>query len=79
MLQGKLYVYIMFQDPIHCVCVHPTLEIAAIGMQTGKWCVIDLNTQSIIHVSGDGKEQEECMEFSPGITYRDLLYTSSFV
>ncbi|XP_052766462.1 echinoderm microtubule-associated protein-like 2 isoform X3 [Mya arenaria] len=52
-------------EPAHCCCIHPSLEVAAIGLQTGKWIVIDLNTHDTIHVCNDGKEQEECIQFSP--------------
>ncbi|XP_052271012.1 echinoderm microtubule-associated protein-like 2 isoform X1 [Dreissena polymorpha] len=52
-------------DAAHCCCIHPSLEIAAVGLQTGKWLALDLNTHEIIAVHTEGKEQTECIQFSP--------------
>lgn len=52
-------------DPAHCCSIHPELEIAAVGLQTGKWLVIDLSTHETLAIHDDGKEQQECIQYSP--------------
>jgi len=37
-----------------------------VGLQTGKWIVIDLSSHETVGVYNDGKEQAECVQFSPG-------------
>ncbi|XP_052271096.1 echinoderm microtubule-associated protein-like 1 [Dreissena polymorpha] len=52
-------------DPARCCCVHPSLPIAVVGLQTGKWLALDLNTQEIVAENSDGTDQRDCMQFSP--------------
>ncbi|XP_053393881.1 echinoderm microtubule-associated protein-like 2 isoform X3 [Mercenaria mercenaria] len=52
-------------EEAHCCSIHPELEVAAIGLQTGKWIVLDLSTHEVVAVYHDGKEQHECIQYSP--------------
>lgn len=52
-------------EAAHCTSIHPDLEVAAIGLEKGKWIVIDLRTHDVAAVYHDGKEQFQCAQYSP--------------
>ncbi|KAL4238714.1 Echinoderm microtubule-associated protein-like 1 [Mactra antiquata] len=52
-------------ESAHCCTIHPVLDIAAIGCQNGEWLVLHLTSRQIVAVYTDGKEQHECIQYSP--------------
>lgn len=52
-------------EPTHCISIHPKVDVAAVGCQSGKWFALDLSSHEIIGVYEDAKEQIECISFSP--------------
>ena len=61
--------FAMLQDEAHCCCIHPNNKVAAIGTTTGKLVILDLTNREheILAVYTDGKEQHECIQYSPGM------------
>ncbi|XP_013399114.1 echinoderm microtubule-associated protein-like 2 isoform X2 [Lingula anatina] len=54
------------QEEAHSACIHPDGEVAVIGTRDAKWLVLDLlQNGQVIFEDTDGKEQIECVEFSP--------------
>ncbi|XP_060556828.1 echinoderm microtubule-associated protein-like 2 isoform X5 [Ruditapes philippinarum] len=54
-------------DEAHCCCIHPNNKVAAIGTTSGKIVILDLENSDheIVAVYTDGKEQHECIQYSP--------------
>lgn len=50
----------------HSVAFHPNGEVAAVGMRSGKWVLLDLATREQITEFSDAAEQAEAIQFSPG-------------
>lgn len=53
-----------FEDPLQCVNIHPTLDLAVIGLSNKpKWIIFDLNERKIIYNQIEGTEQIQCIAF----------------
>ena len=57
------------EDQLHSTHIHPTLDIAAIGLTKAKWIIFDLNERKTIFSQIEGNEQIECISFSPNGNY----------
>ena len=52
--------------PLQSVAFHPTENVAAFGTSEGKWFAMDLETQEVLTLHSDPKEQNDCIAYSPG-------------
>jgi len=53
----------------HCVDIHPTFNLAAIGFAKPNWCVYDLTQRKIVSSMTDGSEQIQCVQYAPNGEY----------
>ena len=44
-----------FDEQLHCVHVHPNIDVAAIGCTKNKWYVYDFAERKIVHTQIEGK------------------------
>ncbi|XP_075239148.1 echinoderm microtubule-associated protein-like 2 isoform X2 [Convolutriloba macropyga] len=51
--------------PLQSVAFHPTENVAAFGTSEGKWFAMDLETQEVLTLHSDPKEQNDCIAYSP--------------
>lgn len=56
----------VLEDPIQSLDFHPEGGHLAVGMATGRWGVIDLQTLELVTVHTDGNEQHDVVRYSPG-------------
>jgi echinoderm microtubule-associated protein-like 1/2 len=68
------------QDALHCVNIHPKLDLAAIGVSNKpKWFVYDLNERKIVYSQIEGTEQIQCISFSPNGLYLAVGSRDNFI
>ncbi|XP_063715039.1 echinoderm microtubule-associated protein-like 2 isoform X3 [Symsagittifera roscoffensis] len=48
-----------------CASFHPTENVALFGTVEGKWFAMDLDSQEILTLHPDSKEQYDCVAYSP--------------
>ncbi|XP_072031419.1 77 kDa echinoderm microtubule-associated protein-like isoform X3 [Amphiura filiformis] len=53
------------EDPCQSACFHPNGSVVAIGMSTGRWVVLDAESQDLVYVHTDGNEQHDIIRYSP--------------
>jgi hypothetical protein len=44
-----------FEEALHCVHVHPTRDVAAIGCTKNKWIVYEFGERKTVHTQIEGK------------------------
>ncbi|XP_042202128.1 echinoderm microtubule-associated protein-like 2 isoform X2 [Callorhinchus milii] len=52
-------------DPAQAVGFHPSGSVIAVGLQTAKWLVLDVETQEVVTCRSDGNEKFSVMAYSP--------------
>ncbi|KAL3872559.1 hypothetical protein ACJMK2_035781 [Sinanodonta woodiana] len=66
-------------DPAHCASIHPNGDVAAVGLSTGRWLVLDLSSREVLTVHTDGSEQHECIAYSPDGNYLAIGSRDNFI
>ncbi|XP_048378370.1 echinoderm microtubule-associated protein-like 2 isoform X2 [Stegostoma tigrinum] len=56
-------------DPAQSVGFHPSGSVVAVGLQTARWMVFDVETKDPITVHTDGNEKLSVMSYSPDGNY----------
>ncbi|KAM9301742.1 echinoderm microtubule-associated protein-like 3 [Gastrophryne carolinensis] len=59
----------MLEDPGLCADFHPNGREACVGLSTGKWLVVDMQSQSVLSMHLDGNEQFSVVRYSPDGNY----------
>lgn len=57
---------INLQDPVHCVCFHPSGRCIVVGTTVGRWLVLDTTTRDVVVGNMDANEIIGCVAYSPG-------------
>ncbi|XP_059574400.1 echinoderm microtubule-associated protein-like 3 [Alligator mississippiensis] len=56
---------LLLEDTGLCADFHPSGQVAAVGLNTGRWLVLDTETQQVVASGSDGNEQLSVMRYSP--------------
>ena len=71
----QISIFYFSKDPAHSCDIYFDGSHAAIGTETGRWHVIDLNTREIVTSHTDGNEQIETVQYSPGLCNNNHVLT----
>uniref|UniRef100_A0A8C5R3S1 EMAP like 3 n=1 Tax=Leptobrachium leishanense TaxID=445787 RepID=A0A8C5R3S1_9ANUR len=55
----------VLEDPGLCADVHPNGREACVGLSTGRWLVLDVQSHSTLSAHSDGNEQLSVVRYSP--------------
>ncbi|CAH1261926.1 EML1 [Branchiostoma lanceolatum] len=55
----------ILEDPAQSAEFHPNGTVVAIGLQSGRWLVLDTSSKDLVTVHTDGNEQHDCVRYSP--------------
>ncbi|XP_071501023.1 77 kDa echinoderm microtubule-associated protein-like isoform X1 [Diadema antillarum] len=58
---------------------HPSGNVVAIGMTSGRWVALDVQSQELITVHTDGKEQHDIIRYSPDGNYLAVASHDNFI
>lgn len=62
-----IWLYSLLKDGCQSAGFHPSGAVVAIGMTSGRWVALDVESQDLITVHTDGKEQHDIIRYSPGM------------
>lgn len=69
----------ILEDPIQSVGFHPTGSFIAVGFQTGRWVVLDTDSQDLVAMHTDGNEQHDIIRYSPDGTHLAVASHDNFI
>ncbi|XP_078672218.1 echinoderm microtubule-associated protein-like 2 isoform X14 [Branchiostoma floridae x Branchiostoma belcheri] len=55
----------ILEDPAQSAEFHPNGTVVGIGLQSGRWLVLDTSSKDLVTVHTDGNEQHDCVRYSP--------------
>ncbi|XP_071835034.1 77 kDa echinoderm microtubule-associated protein-like isoform X2 [Apostichopus japonicus] len=67
------------EDPIQSVGFHPSGNFIAVGLQTGRWMVLDADTHDLVTVHTDGNEQHDIIRYSPDGSHLAVASHDNFI
>ncbi|XP_033621744.1 echinoderm microtubule-associated protein-like 2 isoform X5 [Fukomys damarensis] len=56
----------VIEDPARSAGFHPSGSVLAVGTVTGRWLLLDTETNDLVAIHTDGNEQISVVSFSPG-------------
>jgi len=59
----------IFEHSIQSVDFYPDGSVVGVAMKSGKWLIVDAETQEIVYERTDGNEQHDVIKFSPDGNY----------
>uniref|UniRef100_A0A8C5N783 Echinoderm microtubule-associated protein-like 2 n=1 Tax=Gouania willdenowi TaxID=441366 RepID=A0A8C5N783_GOUWI len=67
------------EDPGRCVSFHPSGSVVAVGTMTGRWLVLDTDTQDLVSTHTDGNEIISNVRYSPDGNFLAVASHDNFV
>ncbi|XP_062454808.1 echinoderm microtubule-associated protein-like 3 isoform X3 [Rhea pennata] len=67
------------EDAGLCADFHPGGHVVAVGLQTGRWLVLDAETQRVLAAGSDGNEQLSVVRYSPDGEFLALGSHDNFI
>ncbi|XP_033628901.1 77 kDa echinoderm microtubule-associated protein-like isoform X3 [Asterias rubens] len=67
------------EDPCQSACFHPNGAVVALGLKTGRWMVLDVQSQDLVTVHTDGNEQHDIVRYSPDGNYLAVASHDNYI